>query len=199
MISKFKLTSWVAALLVSALTVTVLAKPSESLVKMKTGPCKFVLLDSRGVAPLSGWSLALNSPENGQALVQGTTDQSGVCELNVAPGRYIVSVDNMDLAILDAQADQTIAECRIVVPEKPMLVGGEEAAGEAGAAGGTGAAVGGGGSLTPFVVGGAVILAGAGGYAIYENNDDDDDDDSPTPPPPTTTTRPRSSSQPVSQ
>ncbi|MCE9614309.1 MAG: hypothetical protein K8T26_08535 [Lentisphaerae bacterium] len=201
MIRKPKFFTWITTLFVIALTMTVMAKPSESLVKMKTGPCKFVLLDSRGVAPLSGWSLALTSPENGQALLQAKTDQNGACELDVTPGRYIVRVDNMDLAILDAQADQTISECRIVVPEKPLLAGGEASASGTGGEGGTeGAApvVTGGNGLTPFIVGGAVILAGAGGYAIYDNNNDDDDD-SPPPPPPPTTTRPKSKPRPVSQ
>lgn len=169
------------------------AADEGTLVRMKDGVCKFTVLDSRGVTPLKDLDLALTSPVDGTPILAGKTDLSGACALTVPAGRYIVRVRDMDLAILEASSEQSIVECRIVLPDEPMAVGGqdetaapatEEGSSKKGAfwtAGG----------MQAFVVGTAVVLAvGGGGYLIYDEIDDDDDDDSSsTPPVPTTTTR----------
>lgn len=162
------------------------AADDGSLVRMKAGDCKFTVLDAQGVTPLKDLDFALASPVDGATVLGGKTDISGTCALTVPAGRYVVRVRDMDLAILDASAEQTIVECRIVLPDEPLAVGGqndapttEESNKKKGAFWTTG-------GFKSFVVGTAIVLAvGGGGYAIYEANDDDDDnDDSGTPPPP---------------
>ena len=202
--NKSLITKLLTAALATAMSTTILAAPADSLVKMNTGICKFVLLDSRGVAPLGGWTLALESTEDGKAISSAVTGADGTAQFDVAQGRYIISVNEMDLAILETSIDQTIAECRIVVPDQPLLAGGADAPPAKGAgaapAAGTGAKGAGflGLRLTPFVVGGAVILVAGGGYAIYENNNNVNSGNN-TPPPPPTTTRRSASPRPVSQ
>jgi len=159
----------------------------ERMLKLKTGECEFKLLDSKGVEPLAFSDLTLSSPENGDVVVQATADKRGECVVRLDAGRYILGVNGVNLSIMEVTASSEIAECRIVVPERPMLVGAGEddddddtnvvvvvpatsagavtAAGAGGGAGG--AAVGG---MTYVVVGGAAVLVG-GGVAIGEHND----------------------------
>jgi len=157
----------------------------ETLVKMKSGACSFTLLDSKGVKPLEGCALILSSVKDGTPVATAKSGKDGLCVLDIAAGRYILSVNTLDLAVIDASADQKLAACRIVVRDEAMAVGGAEGD-EAAALEGEGEetapkgrlawlTAGGHGSRA-LLIGGAVILVG-GGYAIYENNNDDDDND----------------------
>jgi len=172
------------ALLASVMVVASETTPITSLFKLKSGVCKFTILDSTGVKPLDGQKLTLSSVEDGKELLSAISDRQGVCSLTVAPGRYILSVNATDLAVLESSPSEKLAECRIVLPSEAMPVGGAEAASGASeggqqvesarrlawlGAGGKGAKA--------LLIGGAVILAGGGGYLIYENNNEEDEEE----------------------
>lgn len=199
-----RLSVWtLSVLMAGALMTQAEQAPPEagSLLKLKAGVCSFTVLDQQGVNPLVGLNLVLASPEDGSVLLKGTTDVAGACSLDIAAGRYVLNVKGMDLAILEASADQTLAQCRIVLPESAMVAGGAEAATppaneKSSKKGGFWLLGSSGSSMTPFVVGSVVVLAAAGGgYAVYENNNDDNNDDDDdngsgtSPTPPTTTSR----------
>jgi len=203
--------TWLAALsLLVAAGVNVKADETPaaagSLLKLKAGTCTFTILDSQGVNPLPGMQLVLAAPADGAVAVKSVTDNAGACAVEIPQGRYVMSVQGMDLAILEASTDQTLSECRIVLPEEAMVMGGADAAAtpadekSSKKAGGFWLASG--GAMKPFVIGTVVVLAAAGGgYAIYENNNDDNDDDGGSnnggsTPPPTTTQAERRSSRP---
>lgn len=200
--------TWLAALsLLVAASMGVKADETPaaagSLLKLKAGTCTFTILDAQGVNPLPGMQLVLASPADGTVAAKTVTDNAGACALDIAQGRYVMSVQGMDLAILEASTDQTLTECRIVLPDEAMVVGGEDTTTapteekSTKKAGGFWLASG--GSMQPFVIGTVVVLAAAGGgYAVYENNNDDNDDDGGadkgggnTPPPTTTRTERR--------
>ncbi len=205
-----RLSVWtLGVLLAGALMTQAEQAPPEagSLLKLKAGVCSFTVLDQQGVNPLAGLNVVLASPEDGSVLLKGTTDVAGACSLDIAAGRYVLNVKGMDLAILETSADQTLAQCRIVLPESAMVAGGADAATpptneKSSKKGGFWLLGSSGSSMTPFVVGSVVVLAAAGGgYAIYENNNDDNNDDNDTriaPPPAPTTTR-RATEQPSSR
>lgn len=166
--------------LTGAMAVQAAEAPEQGLFKMKAGACKFVILDSRGVTPMAGTALELTSPVDGKVLIQASSDQSGVCTLDVAAGRYVVRVHEMDLAVLDATAGETLSECRIVVPDAAVMVGGQEGTPpptEQGSKKKGAAWWSKGSKLTPFVVGGVVVLAAGGGYLVYDNNNNDNNND----------------------
>lgn len=174
---KWKTVSWViaASMAASGMAATPGAETSApSLFKMKAGACAFKLLDSNGVKPLVDSTLALASVEDGQCIAKTKSDKTGTCALAIVAGRYILQVNDRNLAILEASDKETISECRIVVPETADLQVGAGEKNEQEAAGNTLLSR---VPLKPVIIGGAVILTAAGGWAIYEHNDNDDDGD----------------------
>jgi len=143
---------------------------------MKNGACTFKLLEADGLTPLAGSTLSLVSVADGKTLVKAVCDKAGVCVTEIAPGRYILNVNQKSLAVLETSEGATIKECRVIVPEKPMLVGGAEQAveEEESRKGLVAWLLSGEGAAQPLIVGGVAVLAGAGGYLVYDNNTDED-------------------------
>jgi hypothetical protein len=142
--------------------------PKQGVLTMKAGRCTFSLLDSAGVKALKGSSFSLSSAENGRAIVKMKADKAGKCIFNVAVGRYILAVDGKNLAVIDVAKTAKIVECRVVVPEQGVLVGGAE--GDVPKEGDV--------LKKPLlskgvVIGGVGVLVAGTTYAIIENNEDD--------------------------
>lgn len=165
---------------------------SESLLKMRAGVCNFKLLDSNGVKPIPNATLSLTSAKDASSVSKAISDSAGTCSIKIAAGRYILSVNRQHLAVLDASDNVKISECRIVVPEAGMLVGGagEEVVAEEEAGGLLAWLTGGGSGMQPVIIGGTVILTGVGGYYVYDAATDDDDDPPLVVDPPTVVARP---------
>jgi hypothetical protein len=140
----------------------------DNLLKLKAGDCTFTLLNSDGVKPLAGSTLSVIASEDGKALITIKADKDGKCPVKLVIGRYVLNVDERNLAVIDAIEDSKITECRIVVPETSVPVGGQDDADADTRILG----------LKPLLIGGVAVLAG-GGYLIYNNNKDDGN-----PPPP---------------
>ncbi|MBC8453741.1 hypothetical protein H8D64_01655 [PVC group bacterium] len=173
----------VAVLMVAGLMATATENTDmDRILKLKSGKCEFKLLDSKGVTPLRFSEITFASPETGDVVVQATTDKKGNSVVALETGRYIIGVNGINLSIMDVTETSEITECRIVVPEEPMMVGAggdednddtnavvvvppETSAAAAAGSGGAGIS-----SMTYVIVGGAAVLAG-GGAAIGENND----------------------------
>lgn len=163
---------------------TAMVGQTPGLLKMKAGQCTFSLLDSDGVKPMKGSTLQLSAAEDGHSVVKMKADTAGKCVLDLAAGRYILTVDGKHLAIVDAATTATIAECRVIVPEKGVLVGGAEGDVPTGAESeearrGLIAGLLGGGGTRAVVIGGVVVLVAGGTYAIIENNNDSGDSSGP--------------------
>lgn len=148
-----------------------------ALVKLKAGTCHFKLLASDGIKPLTGSLLTLSSIKDGKNIAEAIADKTGKCNLDISVGRYILSVNKRELAILETSEESKISECRIVVPAEAMQVGGQAKEGAA-AAGKKGPVL---LLMKPVVVGGVIILTGAGGYLVYDNNKSDNNDDTRPP------------------
>lgn len=161
------------------------AVQGRNLLRMKSGTCTFTLLQKDGVTPVKGATLTLLGVDDGKSRVNAVSDKTGTCVADIAAGRYILQVDRQSLAVLETAEASDIRQCRVIVPDKPMVVGGQEEAAQEEEARNALVAwlMGGEGAARPIIVGGVAILAGTGGYLIYENNDDDDDDgdDQPAP------------------
>jgi hypothetical protein len=147
----------------------------ESLLKMKAGDCTFTLLDADGVKPMAGSTLSVLDSENGKAVVTMKADKDGSCPVKLVTGRYILNVDKHNLAVIDAVEDSGITQCRILVPDADMLVGGQDDLDDTGD--GLRATLK--KNMKAVVIGSvAVVTAGA---LIYENNKDDDPDGESSP------------------
>jgi len=170
-------------ILIANISSVVTAGDNENVLKLKTGACTFTLLDSSGVKPLAKSQLLLTPVSEGAA-IQMTADTHGKCAADVASGRYIMTVDGKHLAVLQTSEAAKVNACRVVVPEKSLLVGGaeEEVAAnpqqdEAGRRGLAAFLSGEGGAKTVLVGTTVVVLGGAGGWLFYDQVIDDDDDD----------------------
>lgn len=153
---------------------------------VKSGGCSITLLDADGIKPLAGAQLSLQSAKDAKAMITAKANDAGLCKVTVGDGRYVLSVNEKPLTLLDASKDGKLAWCRIVVSDKPMLIGGQEPVTETtvftflglegpaavGAAAGVGVA-------------GVAGAAAAGDYADLWDIDgiDDGNDKDETPPP----------------
>jgi hypothetical protein len=172
----------VSASLFAALVSAAPEAPTPSVLQLKSGPCTFRILDSTGTKPQSGAVLALVSAEDSKPVASVKTDENGGCAITLAAGRYVLSVNEMNLAVLMAASDATLSDCRILLPAeaKPLPVGGAPQ-GEQGST----QRRGGGAFWTSsrvVVVGGVVVLVGAAAYTVAdyqgrrERREDDRDD-----------------------
>lgn len=164
------------------------AKKSDVKVpSVKTGKCSITLLDADGIKPLAGAELKLQSLKDTKKIVKTKANQAGLCKVKLEKGRYVLSVNDKILTLLDVEKKGQLAWCRIVVSEKPMLIGGQAAEGddEDAAGGFTFMGLSGGAAYAAAGAAGIVALGavGGGGYLIYDNNRSDDDDDTPAAPP----------------
>ena len=162
-----------------AVSTLVTSAAEKRIPTLKVGKCAITLLDSNGIKPLDGAKLDLKQAENGETAVSAVANKSGLCEITVTEGRYILSIDDKPITLVNAAKDGELAWARIVVSESPMMVGGQEGATEATF---TFMGLSGPAAVTAAVAAG-VITVGAGGAIIYNVVDDDDDDDDQPPPP----------------
>jgi len=99
---------------------------STKIPSLKSGECSITLLDSDGIKPLAGAKLTLQSANDAKETASIEANKAGLCVINIKEGRYILSVNDKILTLLDASKNGQLAWCRIVVSEKPMLIGGQE-------------------------------------------------------------------------
>jgi hypothetical protein len=102
---------------------------NTGLAKMKAGPITFRILDAAGIRPQVDSTVAVAASEDGKMVGSGKTDAAGRCVLTLASGRYILSVNDVNLAVLLASDDATLSECKILMPSAPLAVGGQDPAG----------------------------------------------------------------------
>ena len=174
----------VAVALASSVMAADVQKKAANVPSVKAGKCSITLLNADGVKPMANAKLKLQSTKDAKKVVKADTNKAGLCVLkNVEEGRYVLSVNDKVLTLFDVSKDGKLDWCRIIVSDKPMLVGGQDAAGGAAAdeAGFTFLGLDGGAAVAAAVAGGAIVAGGVGwgGYAIYDNNRSDDDDETP--------------------
>jgi len=151
-----------------AATTLMAATPEKRIPTLKVGKCAITLLDSNGIKPLSGAGLLLTNAEDGKVAVSAVANKSGLCEITVAEGRYLLSINEKPVTLLNASKEGEMAWARIVLGDSPMLVGGQEGATEATF---TFMGLSGQAAVTAAVAAG-VITVGAGGAIIYNEVDD---------------------------
>jgi hypothetical protein len=145
---------WGAAVLaslglaVSAVAAEPAGEPVSGLVRMKSGVCKFTLLEGSNMKPVGGREISLTSSSDGAALAKTATDKRGVCSLDVSVGRFILGVDGRNVAIVEGQEASAVTECRILVPQGGLPVGGADAPAW----------------QRPVIIGSVAVLCALGGY-----------------------------------
>jgi hypothetical protein len=161
-----------------------------AVLKMKSGACKFTLVQSDGVRPAAKAELKLTDVQNAERTITAQANALGVCSAEISEARYIVAVNGRNLGILETSATGSVSEYRIILPGTPAIVAGQA---ETVATGFTFLGVSGAGGVA-LAIGTGVAAAGglavAGDYAdvwdidgIDDSTDKDDDDDDDTPPP----------------
>jgi 5-hydroxyisourate hydrolase-like protein (transthyretin family) len=163
-----------AGLLISLVSFAGAAELPTSLVKMKSGECAFTVVQADGVKTAKGIKISITPVDEKQvqALKTTITDKAGKCSLGVVEdGRFILAVNDVNVAILETAETFSLAHYRLVLPSSGLIVGGQAAAEKkdddddkgaviigGAAAGGAAAGVTAAGLTTAVVLGGAIIL-----------------------------------------
>ncbi len=159
-------------LIASAVVASATDKLTIKIPSVTSGECSMTLLEADGIRPMAGASLKLQATKDGSEAASEITDKAGKCIVKLEEGRYILSVDGKNLTLVDASEKGQMAWCRIVVSEKPMLVGGQvegEVVAVSGGLFGTGTV-----GTIAIVAGTTVVVVGGVAYAIDEYEDDGD-------------------------
>ena len=160
------------ALVASAVVAAAADKLTIKIPSVTSGKCAMTLLEADGIRPLAGASLKLQATKDGTEAASEITDKAGKCIVKLEEGRYILSVDGKNLTLVDASEKGQMAWCRIVVSDKPMLVGGQvegEVVAVSGGLFGTGTV-----GTIAIVAGTTVVVVGGVAYAVDEYEDDGD-------------------------
>jgi hypothetical protein len=185
------MTKMMTAVVALALTTSVIAgeveKNAARIPSVKSGTCSITLLDADGIKPLAGAKLSLKDTKDAKVVLSTAANEAGLCKVTVADGRYVLTVNEKPLTLLDATKDGKLAWCRIVVSDKPMLIGGQDPVETGGftflglqgpAAYGAAGLAGLGGAAGVVVVGDELDAWDIDGI---DDGDDKDDEEDPTP------------------
>lgn len=164
-----KVSIFAIAAVIAASTSLSNAAESKRIPTLSLGKCSITILDSNGIKPLAGATLALNQAADGKAAVTAVANKAGKCEISVAEGSYVLCVNEKPVTLINASKEGTMDWARIVVSETPMLIGGQ--AGEAGEAVVVGSEAPGGFATfvqanALLVAGGAVVFLGGSYYVV---------------------------------
>jgi len=174
------MTGTVAVLATFSIAVAAVAADSGvagAILKMKTGLCKFTLVQSDGVRPAAKAELTLTDAQNAERIITAKSDSLGVCSAELSEARYVLAVDGRKLGLVETSASGEIADYRIILPAVAAMVAGEDPE-----------------PTTNRRSGGGLVLAGlggaAGGIAVFVigdhqnwwDGDGDDEADNQQPP-----------------
>ncbi len=168
----------ISLLTVSGLMAEGTDEGSKRIPNFKVGSFALTILESDGIKPMAGAKMLLTKTEDGTPAASVVASQSGLCKFDVVEGRYILSVNEKPVSLINASPEGDLAWARIVLSEKPMLIGGADAEAvtqeedketkRRGAFWLTG-----GGAATYILGGAAVVGAGVGAAAVIDNNSGD--------------------------
>lgn len=143
--------------------------------QFKAGDISVAVLDTDALTPVQTASIKAIEAESGDVAAEVVADELGQAVLSLDAGRYVMNVNDLNLAVFDVDAAEGLSVCRIVMPDAALLVAGQEAkdATKAGGASASGAAVAGGTESASWmvpagIIAGAAILVG-GAWAIIDN------------------------------
>ncbi len=160
------------ALIASAMVATAKDELTIKIPSVTSGKCSMTLLEADGIRPMAGASLRLQATKDGSEAASEIANKAGKCVVKLEEGRYVLSVNGKNLTLVDASPEGDMAWCRIVVSDKPMLVGGQvegEVVAVSGGLFGTGTV-----GTIAIVAGTTVVVVGGVAYAVEEYEDDGD-------------------------
>lgn len=150
--------------------------------QFKAGDISFSVMDKDGATPMQAASIQMLGSEDGALVTEASTDELGQAILAMDEGRYVLRVNDINLALFEVGAEG-LSVCRVIMPDASLLVGGQEqddnnqegatASGSEAAFGAGAGAAGEGSSIstTTIVVGTVGVIAALGvAYPIVYNN-----------------------------
>ena len=145
------------------------------IVQFKAGDISISVLDTDAVTPMQTASVKALDAASGAVASEAVSDELGQAVLSLDAGRYVMNVNDLNLAVFDVSAVEGLSLCRVIMPDAALLVGGQEAkdSKKGGGTSASGAAVAGENGLGTWVVpagivAGAAILIG-GAWAIIDH------------------------------
>ena len=155
-------------------------------VQFKAGDIAVSVLDTDAVTPMETAFIKALDAASGAVAAEAVSDELGQAVLSLDAGRYVMNINDLNLAVFDVSAVEGLSLCRVIMPDAALLVGGQEAkdtkkgagtsssgaavaSGSAGAAGAGGAGAGLASWIVPagIVAGAAVVIGGA--WAIIDH------------------------------
>jgi hypothetical protein len=161
---------------IAALFVAASMAFAVDIVQFKAGDISVSVLDTDATTPMQTASVKAIDAASGAVAAEAVSDELGQAVLSLDAGRYVMNVNDLNLAVFDVSAVDGLSLCRIIMPDAALLVGGQEAKTDGGASA-SGVAVAGGGVgmaggaswvVPAGIVAGAAILVGAA-WAIIDH------------------------------
>ena len=166
-----------AIICVAALFLAASMAFAVDIVQFKAGDISISVLDTDAVTPMQTASVKALDAASGAVAAEAVSDELGQAVLSLDAGRYVMNINDLNLAVFDVSAVEGLSLCRVIMPDAALLVGGQEAKDgndykKGGAFSSSGAAVAGESTLGSWVVpagivAGAAILIG-GAWAIID-------------------------------
>lgn len=149
---------------ISALLLAASMAMAGALNQFMAGDISVSLLDKDGATPLQTASVKAIDAESGAVAAEAVSDDLGQAVLALDAGRYVMSVNDLNLAVFDVASDEGLSLCRVIMPDTALLAGGQDDDNEeeGGAAVGT--------WLWPVLGGVAAVAILVGAGFIIDNN-----------------------------
>ncbi|MBR6021009.1 MAG: hypothetical protein IK066_01165 [Kiritimatiellae bacterium] len=152
---------------ISALLLAASMAMAGALNQFKAGDISVSLLDKDGATPLQTASVKAIDAESGAVAAEAVSDELGQAVLALDAGRYVMNVNDRNLAVFDVDPSEGLSVCRIIIADAALLAGGQDDSNgeESGAAVGVG-------SWLPIVGGiAAALVVGGVAWAVIDHND----------------------------
>ena len=94
--------------------------------QFKAGDISISLLDKDGATPLQAASVKALDASSGAVAAEAVSDDLGQAVLALDAGRYIMNVNDINLALFDVGADEGLSLCRVIMSDTALLVGGQD-------------------------------------------------------------------------
>ena len=113
------------AIAIFALAVAASMAVAGSLSQFKAGDISFSVMDKDGATPMQAASIQMLGSEDGAVVAETSTDDLGQAVLAMDEGRYVIRVNDLNLALFEVGADG-VSVCRVIMPDASLLVGGQD-------------------------------------------------------------------------
>ena len=117
-----------AALIAALVTAGFAATPenTDEVIAVKTGDVVFKALSTDLKTHFGGAPIAFINVDDAKQRQEVLTDEGGACTVHLDAGRYLLEVGGDNVAVVEAAADNTLREVRLLAAHRALVFGGQD-------------------------------------------------------------------------